>query len=407
MTEYGLKDSISTITGKPQPAFDDKVKVAKGVGQGLKDYVKGLYYNINPSAGPETIYESVAMPRAVKQTALSARSLWKDPKAVDEIYEKIVGTLGRAEKKYLNNASKISPERFAKAKQEIVKDKLQSVMRDHALDIANTPQAMLDPINKFAHIELGWDVPGSASPQKYIDYALGSYGNTTKSIYLNPLKYDPTVVKHEATHGLQDFWSSPQRMIDHKTGVKSMSPEEMNRFHRTRFLDAPAEKWQGTEKYIENYKRIPSEINAQRTAEYVTNTQKKIGKVMSDEDAIKLWDDISEAQAKRMKTANPDLYEISKNRVKSFEEVHPEVTRYKLSDGFKNTQEAVDYGTKAKPHQVNKLTKYYKKSLAKQEQFKANKDYQSWMDEATRGQFYREALDASLGKHPLQKGGKK
>ena len=398
MTEYGLKDSISTITGKPQPAFDEKVKVAKGVGQGLKEYAKGLYYNINPSAGPETVYESILAPKAIKETALSARAMWKDAKTAKSLLELLRPKLPKADVKYIDNAYKVSKARGIQAEQEVVKYHVQDVMRNHAIDIANTPQVMLDPIKHMKHF---------GPEDSYIKSALGAFGDRTKNIYLNPIKHSNDVVAHEATHGLQDYWSNPKRLLGHKTGTKPLSKAELERVHRTRYLDATSEQFKGKPEYFDYYNQIPSEVNAQRMAEGVIKGQKKLNRVLTDEEAMGMWDRGSERQARRLKNVNFMFHDIGKRDVQFLEKKYPELKAFKLEGGFKNTQEAVDYGTKAKPHQINKLTKYYKKSLAKQEQFKTNKDYQSWMDEATRGQFYREALDASLGKHPLQKGGKR
>lgn len=65
---------------------------------------------------------------------------------------------------------------------------------------------------------------------------------------------------------------------------------------------------------------------------------------------------------------------------------------------FKNTEEALAFGKTATPEQIETLKAKRKESLSKSDALKEKKDLQGAMDEAVRGQFFREAIEMSEGK---------
>jgi hypothetical protein len=70
---------------------------------------------------------------------------------------------------------------------------------------------------------------------------------------------------------------------------------------------------------------------------------------------------------------------------------------------FQNTQEAVAFGEKSSPRQRQLLGALRERAQMEAETAKKSMDYQKWMDLATDAQYYREALEAAEGKHPLQR----
>jgi len=79
-----------------------------------------------------------------------------------------------------------------------------------------------------------------------------------------------------------------------------------------------------------------------------------------------------------------------------------EVVRRFSQKRFQNTKEAVEYGSIANKNQKQLLDAARQESLIQMEELKKAKDFQGWMDKATEAQFYREALEAAEGRHPLQ-----
>ena len=68
---------------------------------------------------------------------------------------------------------------------------------------------------------------------------------------------------------------------------------------------------------------------------------------------------------------------------------------------FKGTQDAIEYGAKATPEQVEELKRLRDERYAESKTL-LKTDPQAAMDAATKGQFYREAVEASEGIHPTQ-----
>ena len=68
---------------------------------------------------------------------------------------------------------------------------------------------------------------------------------------------------------------------------------------------------------------------------------------------------------------------------------------------FKGTQDALEYGAKATPEQVEELKRLRDERYAESKTL-LKTDPQAAMDAATKGQFYREAVEASEGRHPTQ-----
>ena len=69
---------------------------------------------------------------------------------------------------------------------------------------------------------------------------------------------------------------------------------------------------------------------------------------------------------------------------------------------FKTNEEAVEFGTKATPEQVSEMRRLYEESKAKSSELIKGDDLDAAMKEGTRGQFYRESIEASEGRHPTQ-----
>lgn len=75
------------------------------------------------------------------------------------------------------------------------------------------------------------------------------------------------------------------------------------------------------------------------------------------------------------------------------------VRRFKKVPRLKSTEDALAFGKKATHKQIGRLKELRTESLGKSKIFQKQKAFQSAMDEATRGQFFREALEEA-GRRP-------
>lgn len=83
--------------------------------------------------------------------------------------------------------------------------------------------------------------------------------------------------------------------------------------------------------------------------------------------------------------------------------------KFKKVPRLKSTEEALAFGKRATPEQVSRLRELRAESLEKHKILHGTKDFQAAIDEATRGQFFREALEeagrvkAPLRSRPIEK----
>ena len=78
----------SAITGKPVPSFKEKMRPADAVSEGLGNYLAGVYYNFNPKAGPEMVYESAISRRpTIKQLGFAKRAILRDPEETEKAWD--------------------------------------------------------------------------------------------------------------------------------------------------------------------------------------------------------------------------------------------------------------------------------------------------------------------------------
>lgn len=377
---------ISTITGKPEPTFDERVAPALGLGDALKEYGKGVYYNINPGAGPQDqIYEAVLAKDGIRQIALSRLNSLKTSVAgkrqwnkgmVDKVYNKLAPELANHPDTFMrefNELAKVD----GRAREELVKLYTKNVLKQQAQGISKTPQVMLDTINRIQH-----------KPLKEKLTAVGSFDPATNNMKLNMLSATDDVVQHEATHGLQHYWAHPNRMIE----FPNMTPVEQARVYRTRYLQGPynsaMRKNNLKEWYKKNYVDVPGEVNAREMAE-ITKTGK-----FSDDDAMRVWDTVSELQARSLAEKNPKFAKTSEKEVaylKTKLKEQPLYSKISRKDLFRNSKDAMEWATHATPKDRIKLGAMMRGSRVKQESLKAKGDLQGWYDEATQHSLMRDA----------------
>ncbi|MCK4788126.1 MAG: ParB N-terminal domain-containing protein [Desulfobacteraceae bacterium] len=75
----------------------------------------------------------------------------------------------------------------------------------------------------------------------------------------------------------------------------------------------------------------------------------------------------------------------------------PKSKAIKISE-FKNTEDALAFGKKALPEEIGMLKALRKKSIEKSDKLQAAGDLDGAMEEATKGQFFREAIEVAEGK---------
>lgn len=269
----------------------------------------------------------------------------------------------------------------------------------------------------------------------------GSYVNRTVKVTPDPQTTTPGTLPHEFQHGFQDRLGA----IPGKEAV--YLPQKMQDvWLRNKMLRQVRDETHRQGKYKELYDALPSELEADAVARRVINQAERTGEQVSYRDYVDIIDEVQKKWVSAMAKTAPKQFkrlkadmakeardlvaaqkftkntfnDLAKNRFnKSFDELSEGQKQRVRLEAYKERQEvlkrmrfaprqedmdfdlprsrseALQMGPKALPQ----LRRRYKDSLKKQAQLKAQKKLQEYMDEASKGNLLKDAINVIEGRY--------
>lgn len=276
--------------------------------------------------------------------------------------------------------------------------------KEQLLGVNRTSPALLDNIDDV--------VVGNRSDFRTPTTA-GTFSSNNRRATISPIVPRQDVLAHEGGHG---YLKEAVRY----TGDKS----NLQKRKLANWIEAPVRSLVDLDddalrmqRYVELYKDLPSELFPNKAAEFTLDyaakhNNKAPSREVFEQNAGRLMrETVRETVGKNREVASmaKEYTRGSKRYQPTFYAEGKPVNlpiQYMQVPQFKNTQDAVAFGATATRKQYKKLDAARTKALKSADEAKQAGDFQAWMDRATDAQFYREALEANKGTHPLQRKGK-
>ena len=317
---------ISTITGKPQPSFDDKMKFARGLKQLATEYnpitkLKELDQTLGGIRRGEIAYNdpralqaaftlasagtmapgggggvaNIGFKDALEGLATDFRDMYKDPNFGDIARRQ----LSNLHKKHglagwENYSTKTVTKEIGEAN---AKKAFRDTYRQHIKEIKNVPPEVYESLDDIA-------LKASANSP------LGTYHPTENYIDLNPgFNQGENSFTHEITHYLQHKWAQPGNLYR----WNKLTPKEQKRFLTARSILDVSEalkkqqtgwSYSGSQHYWSN----PIERQGRAMQKWMTKFVKREGRRPTADEFYGQWDAQQHLLLKNLKKQAPNTW---------------------------------------------------------------------------------------------------